>query len=78
MERLISEACDTSFLFWSRGLVPLILADCRGRWQETHQLHFCKYLHVHSNVCMHVYIDVCVLGNISYISVSTTFVCDTC
>jgi len=40
LERLVGEACDCSFLFWSRGLVPLFLADCRGRWKETHQLHF--------------------------------------
>ena len=40
LESLVAEACDCSFLFWSRGLVPLFLADCRRRWQQTHQLSF--------------------------------------
>lgn len=40
LEALVGEACGCSFLFFSRGLVPLFFADCRGRWQETHQLHF--------------------------------------
>ncbi len=39
LSRSIARSCDCSFLLWSRGLLPLFLAELRTTWRDPHQLH---------------------------------------
>ncbi|EKX45132.1 hypothetical protein GUITHDRAFT_139069, partial [Guillardia theta CCMP2712] len=39
LQEMVGEATDCSFLLWSRGLLPLFLADLRSNWKDVNQIH---------------------------------------